>query len=292
MEFSSQYIIINSIITRCLIRFVLAQFLSLGLCAPHDSVFAINPTDEADPYFDSANSTFTASFRGGKAVSVKDYPFIIAGLREGGPRPKGQACTGSVIAPRKILIAAHCTEPSGHKTFVYGHDDLNKGELKKIEVVSYKMHPKYRVGEFLKGWDVGIVTTAEDIPVPGGQYAKFATSADKGIAKPGKKAFALGDGRKTPDDNSNGELHRGELPIEAPAIRLGRGSNCFPSPWYAAVLLMVNLAKFYRGIRVVLLLLTESSLALGQSTFDWYSIYGRLDGEAGDWIAEEVRKDK
>ena len=145
-----------------------------GAVIPRE-VHAVTPTDEAE--FTPSEGDFSANFIGGYAVSVKEYPFVIAGLREGGPRPQGQSCTGSVIAPRKIMIAGHCADAQGNKTFAYGYDDLNEGTVKKIPVLSYKKHPKYV--NFDQGYDVAVVTTTEDIPVPGGQYAKFATRSEE-----------------------------------------------------------------------------------------------------------------
>lgn len=273
---------------------VLATTVSGAVVARDTSseVYAIAPTDEAASTVPRHERS--ANFIGGKPVSVKDYPYVIAGLRQGGPRPQGQTCTGSVIAPRKILIAAHCADAAGTKYFDYGHDDLNNGAIKRIPVLSYKQHPRYV--NFDQGYDVAVVTTTEDIPVPNGQFASFATSANKGIAAPGKRAYALGYGMKDMNDRSrNAELHRGDLPIvdAATCDRTGQGLH---------VLNATMICSGYSTGRPVTILPGDSGGPLvvdgkvvgvcswSKSTWNWYSIYSRLDNDMGDWVAEEMRK--
>lgn len=252
----------------------------------------VHPTGDAE--FNPSPSPSTESesgFIGSNAVTVADYPFAIAGLREGSPRPHGQTCTGSVIAPRKILIAGHCADAEGTKTFAYGYDDLGAAtNITKIEVVSYKQHPKYG-NSIYDGYDVAVVTTKEDIPVLGGKYGRVATSADKGLVVGGKAAFALGYGLKdVGDKQKNVELHRGELPIvdtktcdgnldEKTMICSGT-SNGRP----------VTVLPGDSGGPLIVDGIIVGVASWSRSSFDWYSIYGRLDNDMGDWVAEELKK--
>lgn len=261
-----------------------------GAVIPREEVYAITPTDEAE--FTPSGDEASANFIGGYAVTVQQYPFIIAGLREGGPRPKGQSCTGSVIAPRKILIAAHCADSPGTKTFAYGHDDLNEGTIKKIPVLSYKKHPRYV--NFDQGYDVAVVTTTEDIPVPGGQYAKFATSADRGIWQPGQRAFALGYGKKDVNDYSyNAELHRGDLPLVAASTcdQTGQGLRVRPDTMICSGYSTGRPVTILPGDSGGPLIVNGKVVGVGswsKSTWNWHSIYGRLDNDMGDWVAQEM----
>lgn len=226
---------------------------------------------------------------GGQPASVKDYPFIIAGLREGGPRPQGQSCTGSVIAPRKILSAAHCADAAGEKSFLHGLDDLNQGTGFRTKVLEYKKHPKYV--NFDQGYDVAVVTVADDIPVPGGQYAKVATSADTGLSAPGKTGVGLGYGKKDHNDNTrNVQLHRFELPIVA-------GSNC--NGVGAGFREATMICSGYPDGRITILQgdsggpLTVDGKVVGvaswsRSDFRWYSVYGRLNNDMGDWVKQQL----
>ncbi|MBB4676450.1 trypsin-like serine protease [Crossiella cryophila] len=222
---------------------------------------------------------------GGQRASVKDYPFMIGGLREGGPRPQGQTCTGSVIAPRKILSAAHCADAAGAKSFLYGLDDLNAGGGFRTKVLEYKKHPKYV--NFDQGYDVAVVTVADDIPVPGGAYAKVATSADTGLHAPGKTGLGLGYGKKDHNDNTrNVELHKFELPIV-------EGSNC--NGVGAGFREATMICSGYPDGRITILQgdsggpLTVDGKVVGvaswsRSDFRWYSVYGRLNNDMGDWV--------
>ncbi|MBE1494579.1 secreted trypsin-like serine protease [Amycolatopsis lexingtonensis] len=226
---------------------------------------------------------------GGTPASVKDYPFIIAGLREGGSRPLGQTCTGSVVAPRKILIAAHCKAAEGEKSFLYGLDDLSTGGGTAIGVVSYDTHPKYV--NFDQGYDVAVVTTDRDIPVPGGQYAKVATSADTDLNKPGKTGLGLGYGKKDfNDDTRDVTLTKFSLPIVA-------GSNC--SGVGAGFQEATMICSGYADGHVTILpgdsggpLLVDGKVAgvasWSRSDFKWYSVYGRLNNDMGDWVKQQI----
>ncbi|MFD5829681.1 S1 family peptidase [Lentzea sp. NPDC060358] len=143
-------------------------------------------------------------FVGGQNATVSELPGIVAGIRAGGSRPQGQTCTGTVVAPRKILIAAHCADAEGEKKFVYGLDDLkdyNNGNGSGFAVVSYKKHPKYV--NFDQGFDVAVVTVDRDIALKGvAAYPKFATSADAGGAAPGRTGLGFGYGKKDFTDTS------------------------------------------------------------------------------------------
>ena len=226
---------------------------------------------------------------GGTPASVADYPFIIAGLREGGSRPLGQTCTGSVVAPRKILIAAHCKAAEGQKSFLYGLDDLNAGGGTPIGVTSYDTHPKYV--NFDQGYDVAVVTTDRDIPVPGGQYAKVATSADTDLNKPGKTGLGLGYGKKDFNDNTRDvTLTKFSLPIVA-------GSNC--SGVGAGFQDATMICSGYSDGHVTILpgdsggpLIVDGKVAgvasWSRSDFKWYSVYGRLNNDMGDWVKQQL----
>ncbi|MFD7028629.1 trypsin-like serine protease [Streptomyces sp. NPDC059917] len=226
---------------------------------------------------------------GGTPASVKDYPFVIAGLREGGSRPQGQTCTGSVIAPRKILIAAHCKAAEGKKTFLYGLDDLNAGGGTRVGVVSYDVHPKYV--NFDQGYDVAVVTTDQDVPVPGGQYAKVATSADTDLNKPGKSGLGLGYGKKDfNDDTRDVTLTKFTLPIVA-------GSNCngVGAGFQDATMICsgygdghVSILPGDSGGPLIVDGKVVGVASWSRADFKWYSVYGRLNNDMGDWVKEQI----
>ncbi|MCX2948675.1 trypsin-like serine protease [Lentzea sp. NEAU-D7] len=235
-------------------------------------------------------------FVGGQSATVSEFPGIIAGIRAGGTRPEGQTCTGTVVAPRKILIAAHCADAQGEKKFVYGLDDLKDyqggaGTGFAVNVVSYKKHPKYV--NFDQGYDVAVVTVDRDIALKGGAaYPKFATSADAGGAAPGKTGLGFGYGKKDFNDNSQDvTLDKASLPVvNGDSVCQGVGAG-----FKSATMICAG----YSDGRISILpgdsggpLIFDGKIygvaSWSRSDFKWYSIYGRLDNEMGDWVKTEV----
>ncbi|WP_344431947.1 serine protease, partial [Amycolatopsis minnesotensis] len=226
---------------------------------------------------------------GGAPASVKDYPFVIAALREGGSRPKGQSCTASVVAPRKVVLAAHCKELDGKKTVLYGLDDLKGAGGTQLNVVDYRTHPNFT--QPWNGYDVAIITTDADIPVPAGGYAKIATSADAGLEKPGKDAFSLGYGKKDYNDTQQDvTLHKLTLPIVDPSRCTGVENGVDPKTMICA--------GYADGRKTVLpgdsggpFIVDGKVIGLtswSRSDFKWYSVYSRLNNDMGDWVAEQI----
>ncbi|MET9628605.1 trypsin-like serine protease [Lentzea sp. NPDC006480] len=236
------------------------------------------------------------TFAGGQDATVSEFPGIVAGIRAGGSRPEGQTCTGTVVAPRKILIAAHCADAQGDKKFVYGLDDLKDyqggaGTGFAVNVVSYKKHPKYV--NFDQGYDVAVVTVDRDIALKGGAaYPKFATSADSGGAAPGRTGLGFGYGKKDFNDTSQDvTLDKASLPIvNGDSVCQGVGAG-FKSAYM--------ICAGYADGRITILpgdsggpLVVDGKVygvaSWSRSDFKWYSIYGRLDNEMGDWVKTEV----
>ncbi|GGS45233.1 trypsin-like serine protease [Actinokineospora fastidiosa] len=170
----------------------------------------------------SADSAFQADGQsgvgvvGGTPTTVAKYPFIISQHRTGGVRPQEQSCTGSVVAPRKVLIAAHCKFSQGEpKYLIYGRDDLaNTSTGTRIEITEYKTHPSYNPADgWRTGFDVAVITTASDIPTPAGMaYPRIARSTDS--LPIGTRGTAVGYGKSDVNDaNRNTQLYEAVLPV-------------------------------------------------------------------------------
>ena len=237
-----------------------------------------------------------AFFYNGQDATVGEFPGIIAGIREGGPRPQGQTCTGTVVAPRKILIAAHCADAAGEKRFVYGLNDLNEwnggsGPGFVANVVSYKKHPSYV--NFDQGYDVAVVTVDRDIALQGGAaYPKVATSADAGIWKVGDNGLGFGYGKKDHNDNTRDvTLDKATLPIvDGARVCTGVGAG-----FKAATMVCAGYADgrttILQGDSGGPLIVNGKIIGVAswsRSDFRWYSVYGRLDNDMGDWVAKEI----
>ncbi|GAB3475718.1 PKD domain-containing protein [Amycolatopsis cihanbeyliensis] len=231
---------------------------------------------------------------GGEKVSVEDYPYAIAMLREGGPRPMGQTCTASVVAPKVIVTAAHCKDGDGAKSMYYGADDLTVGGGTEIEVEHYFQHPNYQSPNgWQTGWDVGIVVTRTEIPVPDGfSYPRVADSGDTALDDPGTDALTLGYGRIRDGENEYGHLKKADLPIV-------EGQNTCGSfgSFNENYMICAGYADGHDGIcqgdsggpLVV------NGVVIGVSSWvqtgcGSYGAWGRLTNEMGDWANEKIEE--
>ncbi|WP_189211242.1 S1 family peptidase [Actinokineospora fastidiosa] len=252
--------------------------------APSDVSVAAIPTDRLVP--DAGTQVIN-----GERTTVRENPSVIAGIRVGGGGPQGQSCTASVVAKRKILTAAHCMiDVSGDKSYIYGDDDLNTAgdETFRTKVASFKVHPKYTgSGSWRTGYDVAVITTADDIPVPQSQWAKVAGSGDAALTAPGKNGFALGYGRAS---SGSGVLYRADMPVND-------ANNCQVFDVRVNPDLMVCVG--YNDGRVGTCSgdsggpytvdgIIVGVVSWGSGQCDRYSIMARLTNEMGDWARTEI----
>lgn len=258
--------------------------------------------DPGDPGFQATtpNQTTptdgpTTQIVGGQQAFVKDHPFIIAMLREGGVRPQGQTCTAAVVAPRVIVTAAHCKDGQGAKSMLYGSDDLTKPGGTKIAVKEYLQHPKYNPPNgWQTGWDVGIVVTETDIPVPAGyKFPRVASSSDSALTEPGKSSLLLGYGRVRDGENEFGHLKK------VASYPIVNGSNTCGSfgSFNNAYMVCGGYADGHDGIcqgdsggpmlvdGVVVGVASWVKIGCGS-----YGAWGKLTGVMGDWANETIKK--
>lgn len=90
---------------------------------------------------------------GGHPVPASTYPWLAAIGSPAFPmRPGGQYCVGALVAPDKVLTAAHCAAfaapaPAAlHVTF--GRTDLTHGDGITVGVRGIRVDPKFRIGTF------------------------------------------------------------------------------------------------------------------------------------------------
>ncbi|GLW93413.1 trypsin-like serine protease [Actinokineospora globicatena] len=277
-------------------KLLLAAVLALAAVAvpvTGAAVAAPGPATAATPTDQLVVDGGSAQVVNGQRTTVREHPFVIAGMRAGGGGPQGQSCTASVVGKRKIITAAHCMiDAAGAKHYLYGDDDLNTAgdESFRTKLASYKTHPKYTgTGGWQTGYDVAVVTTEDDLPVPESQWVKVAGSGDTALTQPGKSGTAVGYGR-TSANGGSGVLYKTTLPVND-------ATNCqvFNIRVNPDLMLCIGYDDGRTGT------CTGDSggpftvdgvivgvVSWGSGGCDRYSIMARLTNEMGDWARSEI----
>ncbi|SER09473.1 S1 family serine peptidase [Actinokineospora terrae] len=279
-------------------KLLLAAALALAVAAVPVVAYAAQPAAEqpataATPTDQLVLGGGGAQVVNGQRTTVRENPFVIAGMRAGGGGPQGQSCTASVVGKRKIITAAHCMiDATGAKHYLYGDDDLNTtgDETFRTKVVSFKAHPSYSgTGGWQTGYDVAVVTTEDDLPVPESQWARVAGSGDSALTQPGKNGTAVGYGR-TSANGGSGVLYKTTMPVNDAS-----GCQVFNTRVNPDLMVCVG----YDDGRTATCTgdsggpftvdgVIVGVVSWGSSGCDRYSIMARLTNAMGDWARSEI----
>ncbi len=93
---------------------------------------------------------------GGEIAHTADTPWALALNNSGSPVPSGQYCGATLVAPNKIVTAAHCaTEAASTYTAIQGRDKLTDTGGKTSKITSIWADPAYGSQP---GHDVAVMT--------------------------------------------------------------------------------------------------------------------------------------
>ncbi|MEV5647001.1 serine protease [Nocardia sp. NPDC052254] len=148
---------------------------------------------------------------GGTPAQASDHPWLAAiGSPAYATRPGGQFCAGTLIAPDRIVTAAHCgvlarTLPGTTATF--GRGDNAAGGGLTVAIADVRTHPDFRVSLFGTDLafhnDVAVLVLAAPVRLP---------TLDIGVPH-GDSATIVGWGATSEDDDSNTVLRSATIPL-------------------------------------------------------------------------------
>ncbi|WBQ03951.1 S1 family peptidase [Kribbella sp. CA-293567] len=130
---------------------------------------------------------------GGELASTADAPWAIALNNSGSPVPSGQYCGATLVAPNKIVTAAHCaTAAAGTYTAIQGRDKLSDTGGKSSKITSIWADPEYGKSP---GHDVAVMTLAT--PFDGVPTLALETSTAADAAGAASVVFGWGSTKNT-----------------------------------------------------------------------------------------------
>ncbi|MFB7665564.1 trypsin-like serine protease [Kitasatospora sp. NPDC056138] len=161
---------------------------------------------------------------GGAAVSTAAHPWMVAlsSRREYGNARSGQFCGGTLVAPTKVVTAAHCfyDESNGRRVdrpglrVIVGRDDLTRRDGREVEVREVRIHPNYAYAANMQ--DVAVLTLAE--PQPATAVLDYLSPGETEPYAPGTRAQVFGWGDTRGDGSYSNTLRSVEVPIVADEI--------------------------------------------------------------------------
>lgn len=154
-----------------------------------------------------SGATSADAIVGGTPARVADTPWVVAITTTDGQL----ICGGALVAPDKVVTAAHCVMPKGvlgknqrpaeQLRVVAGRTDLrSKAEGVEAAVASVWRHPEYV--EVTKGDDVAVLTLAQALP-----YRTIA------LGETGDEGVVLGWGRTAEDAPPAMSLRKVTVPV-------------------------------------------------------------------------------
>jgi secreted trypsin-like serine protease len=144
---------------------------------------------------------------GGERASIEANPWAVYLTDSGG----FQFCGGTIVAPTKVLTAAHCAagRAPGDLRVVAGRED-KQDRRAGVSVIPADIwvHQKYVSAD--QGEDVAVLTLGNALPYTPLPYAE---PADRELYQPGTQLRALGWGRTSENGRTSRYLLQATLPV-------------------------------------------------------------------------------
>jgi hypothetical protein len=170
---------------------------------------------------------------GGTNASAANHPYIIGLLTrfyvdEGGEylTQYQSTCTGTVIAPNKVLTAGHCSfgTPIGTTYVIAGRDHLETSTAGFVTTARASfIHQGYaEINDAYPNNDVSVLTLTHDLPA---EYTPIALGAqgDESVYADGTQAQIVGYGVSGPGAGDHKRLRSATLPIRSDSACSGIG---------------------------------------------------------------------
>ena len=124
-----------------------------------------------------------------------EHPEVVLILMEEAGKP-AYRCSGTLIAPTKVLTAGHCTgapgEFSGMRIFTEanvqnGDNSYPLAGKNSVEAISWATHPAYTLAAFFLN-DVGVITLAAPVILKSTEYGRLPGLNALDALKPGQRS--------------------------------------------------------------------------------------------------------